>query len=105
MPAVVASILIGFCVALVGAWKDIVWEPFSFRTFMRTPIICTFWGVVLVIFLKDKDWFLIALSAIALERLSVELWKALFRKMPSKFKSKSRDTQWLKIRLRRYTKF
>lgn len=101
MQAVFLSLILGIVVATIGAWKDMQWEPFSFKTYIRSPILCLLWSIPLVLYFQTERTILIALAAISMERLTVELWKGLLRKMPSKFKSENRDTQWVKERIRR----
>lgn len=98
--AILACIAIGIMVATTGAWKDTVWEPFKWRTFFKSPVAITGWGIILTVIFPSEKWFFIALSATALERLSVEIWKGVFRKMPSKFKNPNKDTTWLLKRIR-----
>ena len=102
MIEIVASAFFGILIASLGAWKDTLWEPFAPRKFVRSPIITTFWGWVIsnISFFSGSHWLLMAMSAVTMERLTVETWKALFRKMPGKFKRrKIRDTCWLPERI------
>jgi hypothetical protein len=99
MEAILLSIFLGFSVAILGAWKDTQWEPFSVKTFLRSPVLSILWAVILVSIFKNNNPLLIALSAISMERLTVESWKGLIRKMPSKFNNEERDTQWVKRRI------
>src|SRR6476661_5090892 len=89
------GLLIGTLVASIGAWKDVRWEPFSWRTFIRSPIVAMAWGVVVAMLFPRQALVLVGLSAAALERVSVELWKGCGRRMPSKFKSAHRDSGWV----------
>ena len=94
----------GFFVAAFGAWKDTLWEKFSLKKFFRTPIITIAMGILLVVLLGSPSDFLegigYALSAVTLERLAVDcIYKAIRRKMPSKFLRPQRDTGWLRERL------
>lgn len=97
------SMSIGFASGLLtasgGAYKDVQWEPFSWRTFLRSPIVGAGWGGALGAIAPSAPWVLIGLACIGGERLSVEAWKALRRKMPSKFKHEKRDWGWLLHRL------
>ncbi len=93
-------ILLGLCcglvVATIGAWKDSRWEPFSWTTFIRSPLVCIAWTCVLSILFHGNSIVLIVLSAAALERISVEFWKGIIRKRPSKFSHPDRDTGWVR---------
>ncbi len=102
MIEIVASAFFGLLIASLGAWKDTLWEPFVPRKFIRSPIITAFWGWVIsnIPLFHGSHWLLMAMAAVTMERLTVETWKALFRKMPGKFKRKKmRDTGWLPERM------
>lgn len=99
MNAILAAFALGMITAGIGAWKDSVWEPFRTMTFVRSPTIATAWGFALWYTARSSNWFIVALAAIALERFTVETWKAILRKRPSKFQSPERDTRWLLERL------
>ena len=101
MLAIFLSVVLGIVIATLGAWKDTQWEPFSFKTYLRSPLLCFLWSIPLVFYFHAQSPILIALSAVSMERLTVEFWKGIFRKMPSKFKSEFRDTQWVKRRVRK----
>ncbi|MBI2085173.1 MAG: hypothetical protein HYT71_01530 [Candidatus Aenigmarchaeota archaeon] len=107
MIEIIASAFFGLLIASLGAWKDTLWEPFILRKFFRSPIITTFWGWVIsnISFFQGSHWLLMAMAAVTMERLTVETWKALFRKMPGKFKRKKiRDTLWLPERINQIKK-
>lgn len=89
----------GLLVAAGGAWKDTRWESFNWRTFLRSPIVAGSWSLIIHHFAPNAGWFLLSLSCIGAERLTVETWKALWRKMPSKFKQPGRDRGWIIERL------
>lgn len=95
----IAVAMFGFIVAIVGAWKDTLWEPFRWGSFWRSPIITTTWAVVLLYSFVSSHWLLISLSSVALERLTVEIWKGIWRRKPSKFADPLRDTHWVSRRL------
>lgn len=97
------SVLLGLVVATIGAWKDTQWESFSFKTYIRSPLISGFWSIPLSLLFKESPILLISLSAISMERFTVEFWKALLRKMPSKFKNEEKDTRWLRKKVRAYS--
>ena len=101
MTSFILSLILGFIVASIGAWKDTQWEPFSFTTYLRSPIIAGLWSIPIIYFFNENSPILISLSAVSLERLAVESWKGLLRKMPSKFKNQHRDTQWVKFRVKK----
>jgi hypothetical protein len=96
----VLSVVAGFLVAICGAWKDTLFEPFKLRKFFRSPLVVTFWALVLFYCYPARPGVLLVLSACALERLSVEGWKAIIRKPPGKFARPERDTRWLSKRLK-----
>ena len=101
MSTILLAALIGLGVAVVGAWKDTLWEPFSWRTFWRSPAVTVVWAGLLSSVLPGREALLIALAAASLERLSVETWKGLFRKRPSKFARRCRDSRWFFERIAR----
>lgn len=85
----------GLLVAIGGAWKDTKWEPFNWFTFARSPVVAAVWSFVIYAVAPQTHWFLLGLSSVGAERLTVETWKAFWRKMPSKFKQPNRDRGWL----------
>ena len=106
---VAACIVVGFLVAILGAWKDTLWEQFSLRKFLRTPALTGIAGVSLVVIMGSPSGFwegiLYVLSAASLERLVVDsLYKGIRRKMPSKFLRYQRDTRWLRERISKLCK-
>lgn len=101
MEAFLLSLILGFTIASIGAWKDTEWEPFSFRTYFRSPLLAGLWAIPIINLFQDNPPILIALSAISMERLTVESWKGLLRKKPSKFKNEDRDTQWIIKKVKR----
>ena len=100
MTAIIVSLILGIIVACIGAWKDTLWEPFRWRSFVRTPILVLIWALMLQFLFQDSSSILVALAAIAMERFTIEGWKAVLRPMPSKFRRKTRDTLWLLVRWR-----
>ncbi len=100
MTALVFAIVLGIAVACFGAWKDTLWETFQWRAFLRTPILTTGWSLVLLLSVPDSHWFLMGISAVALERFTIELSKLVTGEMPSKFLRPARDVQWLRTRIR-----
>jgi len=97
---VMLSILAGLVVAICGAWKDTLFEPFELRKFFRSPLVVALWSLILFCFYRREPSLLLILSACALERLSVEGWKGIIRKPPGKFAHPQRDTRWLSKRLK-----
>ncbi len=82
MVIVFAGIL-GLAVASIGAIKDTRWgEPFRWISFLRSPIITIAWSVLLSAMFHESYWMLIGLGAMALERFTVEIWKAILRPIP-----------------------
>ena len=86
--------MVGLFIAITGAMKDVRWEDFSKRKFLRSPIIAIVWAFVLSMIFEFNEWIILALCAGMLERLTVEIWKVSIRKKPSKFNSQNRDTRW-----------
>lgn len=95
------SIIIGFITATCGAWKDTLFEPFSIFKYFRSPIVISLCYLFTIHLYPHSPSLLIAASSSALERLSIESWKAILRKPPGKFMNKDRDTNWLIKRLRK----
>ena len=95
----ILGFVLGTWVAVMGAWKDTLFEPFEIRKFFRSPLIVAAWAFILGLICHGQSFVLIALAAISLERLSVESWKALIRKPPSKFARETKDRGWLLDRL------
>lgn len=92
--------LLGLSEALLGAWKDTLFEPFELTKFVRSPIVVMLWALIIGLWWFPGDhWFLVGASAMALERLSVETWKAMLRRPPGKFARSGRDNGWLSERL------
>jgi hypothetical protein len=98
MNAIMLGAVVGLLVAGVGAWKDTMWEEFRWRTFLRSPVVTAIWAALLSIAFPNRDALLVALASAALERLSVEAWKGLIRRPPSKFARSERDTRWVRVR-------
>ena len=94
--------------ALTGAWKDTLWEPFEWKKFLRSPVITAVCGYLLLVITDEQPTVsyvvLFLFSSVGLERLVTESWKAVLRKMPSKFGRPERDTGWLRERLQRLTR-
>tara|TARA_Y100000310_G_scaffold300146_1_gene335579 strand:+ start:549 stop:854 length:306 start_codon:yes stop_codon:yes gene_type:complete len=91
--------LLGLIIATTGAWKDTLFEDFSITKFFRSPIVTECWYLFLVFAFPGQPILLILLSSAALERLSVETYKALRRQPPGKFKRPTKDRGWLLERL------
>jgi len=74
----------GFATASWGAFKDSPYENFSLLSFLRSPLITVVYYMgLLTIFTGNQSNihnFVYLFSAIALERLTQEYWKAFFRK-------------------------
>ena len=85
----------GVFVALGGAAKDSRWEGFSKKKFIRSPIISMFWAFLLPMAFTFNEWIILMLAVVAMERLTVEIWKIGMRKKPSKFNQPDRDKGWL----------
>lgn len=106
---ILGGFLGGLVVAGIGAWKDSRWEPFRWASFWRSPILGAGWAFVLGQVFSAQPLILIVLAAMSLERVSVELWKGIIRRRPSKFRQPERDRGWLleglgRLRSRKYEK-
>ena len=105
MYGILIGVSLGFLEGVFGAWKDTLFEPFSWKTFFRSPIVVSIWSILIGFFLfPTAHYFLVGASALGMERFSVEAWKAIIRKPPSKFLRNDRDIGWLKKRLTTYNK-
>ncbi len=93
------GLLGGLIVACLGSWKDTLFEPFEWKKFIRSPLIGAISGGIVGDQYPDSPGLLIFGTAITLERLTVETWKAIIRKPPGKFVNPERDTGWLAKRL------
>ena len=80
---VFAGGLAGTLCSLGGAVKDSPVEGFKTRTFPRSMVIATFWGLVSAAI--TDEFFLAFAFAGYFERLTVEGWKILRAKRPGKF--------------------
>jgi hypothetical protein len=89
---VFAGWLAGTLCSLGGALKDSPVEGFKSRTFPRSMLVATVWGFVSIA-LTD-DFFLAFAFAGYFERLSVEGWKIIRAKRPSKFVGAEWVTEW-----------
>ena len=78
-----AGLLAGLLCALGGAVKDAPHEGFHPRTFVRSPLVATAMGLLTVLFAPSL--LLAFVAAGYLERVGVEGWKILTRKVPGKF--------------------
>ena len=97
---VLFGVFLGLLEACVGAWKDTLFEPFEPLKFIRSPIVVSAWALIIGLWLfPSAHWWLIGVSAVSMERITVEAWKAALRKAPGKFKRANRDNGWLIERL------
>jgi hypothetical protein len=87
-----AGWLAGTLCSLGGALKDSPVEGFKARTFPRSMLVATVWGLVSIA-LTD-DFFMAFAFAGYFERLSVEGWKIIRAKRPSKFVGAEWVTEW-----------
>ena len=87
-----AGWLAGTLCALGGAVKDSPLEGFKPKTFLRSIAVGTFWGFVSAA--VTTDFFLAFAFAGYFERLSVEGWKIVRARRPSKFESHGFVTEW-----------
>lgn len=94
---ILMGLFAGGFIATTGALKDTKWESFSLKKYLRSPIIAIVWALITFYAFEVNDHFVLLGCSAGFERLTVEVWKAFIRKgKPSKFKSKNRDTRWLK---------
>lgn len=87
-----AGWLAGTLCSLGGAVKDSPLEGFKRSTFPRSMVVATVWGLVSTAL--TADFFLAFAFAGYFERLTVEGWKIIRAKRPSKFVSDSLVTEW-----------
>lgn len=92
---------VGLFIATLGAWKDTTFEPFEIRKFFRSPVVVEIWYLILLRYHPGQSFALLALASAALERLTVETYKAVRGIPPGKFLSPTRDRGWLLSKLRR----
>ena len=94
--ALIMGLFAGGFIATTGMLKDVRWEPFSLRKFLRSPIIAVVWAVIAFYAFEVNDLFVCMGFSAGMERLTVEVWKGfLRRKKPSKFKGEHRDINWV----------
>lgn len=91
---VFAGVIAGLFIATSGALKDIRFEPFSWKKYLRTPIFSIIWAFVLPMAFYFNEWIILMLCCGAMERITTEIYKLKRRRKPDKFKSPDRDTEW-----------
>ena len=77
----------GFLTAFGGSYKDTLFEPFEPLKFFRSPIVCLIWYIIIDFFYKKEPVILKIGLCSMMERLSVEMYKAIYRPEPGKFKN------------------
>jgi hypothetical protein len=87
-----AGWLAGTMCSLGGALKDSPLEGFKRSTFPRSMVVATFWGFVSSA--VTADFFLAFAFAGYFERMSVEGWKIMRAKRPSKFVAPGWVSEW-----------
>lgn len=87
-----AGWLAGTLCSLGGALKDSPLEGFKGATFPRSMVVATLWGVVSTA--VTADFFLAFAFAGYFERLTVEGWKIMRAKRPSKFVTGGWVSEW-----------
>ena len=97
----VYGFFMGCFIAITGSWKDTLFESFQIVKFFRSPIITQIWYLVLLYCYGGRPLILIILASAALERVTVEGYKAVRRQPPGKFQSVTKDRGWLLDRLRK----
>lgn len=75
----------GLAVALGGAIKDSPYEGFKPKTFLRSPVIGAVMGGLLCEKFTIKEFGLIFLATIGIERIIVEGYKVVRAQKPGKF--------------------
>ena len=75
----------GWLTAVGGAWKDAPVEGFSGWKFLRSPVVATFWALVLCRF--TDDWVMLAVAAGGWSVISIETYKTFLTggRPPGKF--------------------
>ncbi len=81
----IVGFIYGLIIALLGALKDTRYENFNIIKFIRSPLITAIWAVILGYALPGLPLYIIGLSAIALERITVEIYKGI-RSLEGKYK-------------------
>ena len=93
--ALIMGLFAGGFIATTGMLKDVRWEKFSLRKFLRSPIIAVVWSIIAFYAFEVNDLFVCMGFSAGMERLTVEVWKGFIRRnKPSKFSSEHRDTNW-----------
>lgn len=87
-----AGWLAGTLCSLGGALKDSPLEGFKRSTFPRSMVVATLWGLVSTA--VTADFFLAFAFAGYFERMTVEGWKIIRAKRPSKFVGKGWISEW-----------
>jgi hypothetical protein len=77
--------LAGMIVAIGGAVKDAPEEGFKPSTFIRSPLIGAIECPILAALIPNAHWFLLFLSVIGIERITIEIYKLFRAKKPGKF--------------------
>lgn len=88
---------VGLITACLGAYKDSPHEGFSMKTFWRSPIIATIYGMIGArAFTENESKVLLAGFSSMAERITTETYKAIVGKKPGKFDwGTDRDRGWL----------
>lgn len=103
----------GLITSCGGAYKDTLYEPFERIKFFRSAIISFFWYIIIDIYYKNDDVILKMGLASALERITVETYKAIGGKKPGKFLNCTcndgncvlhKDRNWIMDRIKSYSK-
>lgn len=95
-----AGWLAGTLCSLGGALKDSPEEGFKPVTFPRSMVVATLWGCVSTA--VTADFYLAFAFAGYFERLTVEGWKIVRAKRPSKFVAEGCVREWGRARLTGY---
>jgi hypothetical protein len=86
------GLLPGLVTSSIGAYKDTLYEEFEPLKFFRSAIITFLWYIV-IDRLFPKDPVILKIGACSMmERITVELYKAVFKPSPGKFKNCSCDS-------------
>jgi len=79
------GLLAGIAVATGGAWKDVPYEGFSTKKFLRSPVIGLVAGAILGHYFKNVNPILLFFAVIGAERAVTESYKIIRAQKPMKF--------------------
>jgi len=99
---IMLGVLMGFLTATSGCLKDINWEPFELRKYIRSIYLTGIGGIICYLWFPDERPIMVMAFSFLFERLFFEIYKAFIRPpiRPSKFADPQRDTRWIIRKLR-----